>query len=1698
MSLGFNPLVPYLWNQGDIPVVDDPYWNDVEILLKLDLETNAKGLPFYRDYSKYQRRVRKQLGDIPEATPAIVVAGDDNFVSNGLTSGTNIQSYLSLPNSPYFDLRLAELNASEALTTRFTSSLKVQQKGAPVVDLGTDEFTLEISFYLDEVNLPWYWQTICSTGYGYISTASPSVSDVLDGTFWRSVGTEGSGFTLAAYKEQLVLAVPLSTTGPYTSTQGFIPFEVSLEPKTWYHVAVVRSGAFLNLYVNGIRVKSVPYLTSFSLTQSSPSTGSSPSAEGWTLGGPTGVKTFGFSQADDYLYNHADLVMSGGISNFRVTRVARYTQDIYSLNLPFHNKAVADKIDANYGSVLYNMPSNYELYDYSPYKAHLDNRELLKQSINPDTGFLILDGTNTYKSGNISQTLDGAAWTIEFYISVVFNDHVNGPDWSIGQINTALNTTNPHTIQSIIEGDWAGWLDYINNGLSGQYQKELDLITILSGDKEALKIGARLIHLWRSGGYFYVKTSEDGNNFVNYPNESNILWRDGPFSYEELPDDELKFYPRTGGFEYAGLDTSNSNHRIPFRHVTAEQSTHVAIQRFNNFLYCLVDGVVVNTVPYNYNIYDNGSDIQVLVGGLFEPITGQYQPRLESAKQPANIKPAIAGVKIHNRAVYDVSGNVVNDVQYEHSLYPLAVGIDALTPPRARIIDIVKEDLSTSVASGEVIWYVFTSEELDNLTLSDFSLTEEDGVNGSSLLSLTQNNALRYTLVADTGEGSGKLTPNFVDSNTVYFKDTNNPIGEFPGELSVTGETYLINKDNPLPIFSSGSNPYVSGDFIVDLRFQGAVTQVDPSKIGVSNGTVYNFKTIDEEQQLYQFTVKPTAPEVVVIQGLEGLGVTAAQIPSALSAKLTKVYQESFPILQLPLNTSDLFNDLSPNRVMLEEIVPNNTEYELTEKPIGTTSVLSVDPLNEQSGFIYNDFNGVGSVVETPEDWTIEFFLRINSTVDSRISHILSIENQNSGLAVMASNGSIKLRRRFDSSSFLLSSLSMADKVPGSFINWSNSSKTTLEKFPHFAITKQGSIYRMYRNGIRQDLLESNELIDITRGDIKVGYVEAAVEHLPYKLSNVRVTIGKALYTSFQFNVPPLPYEVIPNISEVTELLNYISITSDSANQTLAALDTKINLRFSSIIPLDPSPIVTILGRAADVVSLPNNTYQASVQVVEADLDGQVSFNINVPNQGYALERDFSSTTNGTFVVVDQTPLTAVVGSDTVDNGSYSFEAYISFSEPVSVFSLDKMLATNCRLSNLYRVGSLDKYTFTVTGDSTGLISFTLPEDKVQDLAGNNNLSSNTFSRTVTVPTYVPDPYWDNVISLIQPTDVNIVDESQYGHPIVATNVEIVPDGPPGMSNSMYFNGKTSSLDFTLPSNLPDTLDYTVELWMYASSSTLVRLNKPEALPGSDITTSSFQANWEAAEGATAYLLDVSPTSNFTSYLPGYSGLNVGNTTTAIVSSELLDSVPRAIQPRFVGPTSFVGEWSTLNLQGYEIIGYKYEVALDQNFSNKLYGYSGKFTTSNYFRIGDDFDKVDTVPEGEESINESFQFSESNGVILTGLISGASYPKIYYFLEESTVRVYDKEGYTDPIIAEDVEVLSWKHLALVNRGKYMYLYFDGELIDRVKKQSFDVAVTLGYDIGHFTGKITGVRVTRGVARYSGDTLDIPSLPYSKD
>lgn len=152
--------------------------------------------------------------------------------------------------------------------------------------------------------------------------------------------------------------------------------------------------------------------------------------------------------------------------------------------------------------------------------------------------------------------------------------------------------------------------------------------------------------------------------------------------------------------------------------------------------------------------------------------------------------------------------------------------------------------------------------------------------------------------------------------------------------------------------------------------------------------------------------------------------------------------------------------------------------------------------------------------------------------------------------------------------------------------------------------------------------------------------------------------------------------------------------------------------------------------------------------------------------------------------------------------------------------------------------------------------------------------------------------------------------------------------------------------------------------------SVLTLLASPIAIPAVNISTTSFTAKWNSSSGATSYKIDVSISSDFSTFLTNYINKDAGNDTTAIVSSLTpgttyyyrvraysssntsgnsnsimvstenlpVPSTPVAKEAANITTTSFTANWfSSLGATNYSI-----DVSTDEAFLNILPGYNNK------------------------------------------------------------------------------------------------------------------------------------------------------------
>ncbi|MCA2594062.1 MAG: hypothetical protein IM526_02725 [Microcystis sp. M38BS1] len=1612
-------------------VVEDVYFNDVILLISGNAADNSRGLPFSRDYSKYQRHVKNYTGSNTESAIS--------YGENGLV----------IPNSLNRILRAQELNLGQSISTTSPTYADVQLSGwEEGFSLGTANFTIEISFFTDNI-VP--IQTIFS-----VNTCLNS--NVFNPSQLPALGATG-GYGLFLVNSDL-----------YFSAKG-ASFKINNSPivtGTFYTVCIQRIGNTLQTFLNFLETH--VSACSFNLAYS---VANNIDTRDYRLF--LGISPF-FSSFGNQVTNLIDASFSGGISDFRITEnIARYPSTFYSVTLPFSKSEIANRIDPNYSDTLFNFPLQFDAYNYASNLKRLANPTLRQNTPNFNTGFLELDGNTTYVSEQITTNLSTSTWTLELYLGLFEN---NAP------LTTAKTLEN--------------WL--VNNLSNTEGVEKVNLLKLTSNGKLVASIDFNFYADYagqgsfaRTAPYISFSVSEDGTTWRSFASETNNRVNPTyPTTNYFLPSSDIVFYHNAS--ITSNITTSTTAIALPF----SEPNTHFAVSREENNLYFYVNGVLVKTVAYSGTLYQESAKLELNFGSLYTPWVSSNA----SSKRSLGVK----GLRVTNTARF-VSTTVPNDYFYSHCLQPLPTTTGVLTHPKARILAIVPVINNPSISTGTCQWYVYVAQAFDSFVLADFSLTQIEGVSGASLVSLVKNNELEYVVTANTGTGNGKLTLNFVDRRTVKYKGTNTLISNYTGELSFTGQTYVINKNAPIPTITSGSSPYINEPFTCTLTWDAAIITFDITKVGVSNGVLSNLILINEITQTYQFNVTPEKQGVVYVQALEGAGVTDGAISSSKSNLLARVYAEAFPILQLPLDLSNTFYDVSPNQYQLDEIIPNNTLFSSTVFPIGTNSSLAVVPQLEQSGLTFDNFEaiGQGSSLVMNGDWTIEFHYRGNTFSPQNTTHLFSVEKAGTGFAVLAVNGNIQIVRSIDIPTNLFPSviLQESDIFSGStpiYPAYENSTYTLQQKFPHFAITKKGNVYRFYRNGLRIGLVQSPTVINISSGALKVGYYKNRVTQAPYFLSSLRLTVGKALYTAYQHDVPLIPYSQVTNILDVSELLDYISLVSNNNVPNKAVNGNTLSLTFNSIIALTNLPVVTILGRAANVTNTQYNTYVATLLVNET-VDQQVYFSIAIHDEPSLPNKDFSATTNGTSVFIENSPFTIVLATTQPNDNSFKLYATATLNKDAPAFSLASLTLTNCIVGGLTKASNNNVYTFEVQALTSGDFSLAVLANAVNSAIGTPNLASNTLTRAAVVPAYLPDPYYNNLLLFIQATTTGtIIDESLHDCVLAINNVSVVADTyPTGLLKSMKFDGQGSSIVANLSQPISANQDYCIEFYIYLPSLTTFSLSAPISSPASDVTPTSFNVNWSPVDGATGYVVDISQTSDFSRKIDGFDNKLVGDVNGISVTTNSALESPELAENRVKGTNGFVAEWSKMA----NALGYKVYTSLSSTFNTSIQAVSGMFTRSNNLVIGSPVDAIEYTPEpivGDVTSSSSISYS-SNSILQGILSSGSTSPKIFAFNDEASLRCYKgNPAYTQPAIAE-IEAKQWFHLALVNSSatKSTKLYIDGIFTDKLNNNdmSWDAELNIGYAITNFSGYIQALRITYGAQRYQTN-FEPPQLPLPKN
>ena len=280
----------------------------------------------------------------------------------------------------------------------------------------------------------------------------------------------------------------------------------------------------------------------------------------------------------------------------------------------------------------------------------------------------------------------------------------------------------------------------------------------------------------------------------------------------------------------------------------------------------------------------------------------------------------------------------------------------------------------------------------------------------------------------------------------------------------------------------------------------------------------------------------------------------------------------------------------------------------------------------------------------------------------------------------------------------------------------------------------------------------------------------------------------------------------------------------------------------------------------------------------------------------------------------------------------------------------------------------------TLTGTISGTPTTVMPAT-VYTVTGTANNCNSTFPITLTV--VYPTPLAPVATPATIVTSTGFTANWNSSANATGYYLDVATDNGftnfvPGDSN-LNVNNVTS---FAL-TGLTNGTTYYYRIRAYNISGTSINSNiisvtpeAPVATPATLMTTTGFNANWNASLGATGYYLDVATNNTFTNFATGYNNKDVSNVTTYPVSGLIAGTVyyyrlraynalatsvnsnvittitvptpPVATLATLITATSFTANWNT----SIGANGYLLDVATDSSFTNFIFSYNNNDVTN--------------------------------------------------------------------------------------------------------------------------------------------------------
>ena len=540
----------------------------------------------------------------------------------------------------------------------------------------------------------------------------------------------------------------------------------------------------------------------------------------------------------------------------------------------------------------------------------------------------------------------------------------------------------------------------------------------------------------------------------------------------------------------------------------------------------------------------------------------------------------------------------------------------------------------------------------------------------------------------------------------------------------------------------------------------------------------------------------------------DGTGYLTGYISNLRIVKGTGVYTASFTPSTTPLTA---ISGTSLLTCQSNRFIDNSSNtYTLTIT--GSPTINSFDPFTPNTSYsTYGSgyFDGTGDYLSIPSnsalqlptgDFTIEAWIYLTGALGSYyfIFTQTGATNATSNWDFIV-NGNASGQLRFE-----------AFSGGTQIINLIGTSSVPVNAWTHVAVTRSGSTYTIWMNGISQGTASSASTVNSNAITTYIGENNNNTYYFPGYITDVRIVKGTAVYTT-AFTPPASPLTAIANTSLLT-LQNNQSVNNN------VFLDNSTNnflvTRFGNTTQGTFSPYG---GNWSNFFNNGQSNYiQTTIQAMTADFTVECWVYItSLPNNGVIIGQTWELWVNTSNQVVYYTPASVrMTTSLTVSLNTWTHIALVRSSGIAKIYI--NGVADASTYTNSATVGSLETtYIGRDPGASGGYNGYISNLRIVNGTA----VYTSTFTPSTTPLTAITNT------SLLTCQSPRLIDNSINNFTITKngdTSVQrFSPFNPSSVtptSYSGYFDGTGDYLTLASSSTFQITGDFTIEAWVYATS----------------------------------------------------------------------------------------------------------------------------------------------------------------------------------------------------------------------------------------------------------------------------------------